>query len=88
MTEPARSLRILLADDHVIVRHGLKLLIDGQPDMTVIAEVSDRIAVMHEGAISLMQMSKTSAAVQRFTGVASRPAFLSMYARIRSLPRL
>jgi two-component system, NarL family, response regulator NreC len=41
MTEPARSLRILLADDHVIVRHGLKLLIDGQPDMTVIAEVSD-----------------------------------------------
>ena len=41
MTEPARSLRILLADDHVIVRHGLKLLIDSQPDMTVIAEVSD-----------------------------------------------
>jgi len=41
MTEPARTLRILLADDHVIVRHGLKLLIDGQPDMTVIAEVSD-----------------------------------------------
>jgi two-component system, NarL family, response regulator NreC len=41
MTEPARLLRILLADDHVIVRHGLKLLIDGQPDMTVIAEVSD-----------------------------------------------
>ena len=41
MTDPVRSLRILLADDHVIVRHGLKLLIDGQPDMTVIAEVSD-----------------------------------------------
>ena len=36
-----RKLRVLLADDHVTVRHGLKLLIDGQPDMTVIAEASD-----------------------------------------------
>ena len=32
---------MLLADDHVTVRHGLKLLIDGQPDMKVIAEASD-----------------------------------------------
>ena len=37
----ARPLRILLADDHVTVRHGLKLLIDGQPDMKVVAEASD-----------------------------------------------
>jgi two-component system, NarL family, response regulator NreC len=41
MPEPAVRLRILLADDHVIVRHGLKLLIDGQPDMMVISEASD-----------------------------------------------
>jgi DNA-binding NarL/FixJ family response regulator len=41
MSEPAVRLRILLADDHVIVRHGLKLLIDSQPDMTVISEASD-----------------------------------------------
>jgi two-component system response regulator NreC len=32
---------VLLADDHVTVRHGLKLLIDGQPDMKVVAEASD-----------------------------------------------
>lgn len=41
MPDHAPRLRILLADDHVIVRHGLKLLIDGQPDMTVIAEAGD-----------------------------------------------
>jgi two-component system, NarL family, response regulator NreC len=41
MPDPSAPLRVLLADDHVIVRHGLKLLIDGQPDMTVIAEVGD-----------------------------------------------
>ena len=45
MVEPAK-LRILLADDHVTVRHGLRLLIESQPDMTVIAEVSDGNAAM------------------------------------------
>jgi DNA-binding NarL/FixJ family response regulator len=41
MSEAARPVRVLLADDHVTVRHGLKLLIDSQPDLTVIAEASD-----------------------------------------------
>jgi DNA-binding NarL/FixJ family response regulator len=34
-------LRIVVADDHAIVRQGLKLLIDKQPDMTVIGEAAD-----------------------------------------------
>ncbi len=38
---PTDPLRVLLADDHVTVRHGLKLLIDGQDDMKVVAEASD-----------------------------------------------
>lgn len=41
MREPSDPLRVLLADDHVTVRHGLKLLIDGQADMKVVAEASD-----------------------------------------------
>lgn len=41
MSEKGGPLRVLLADDHVTVRHGLKLLIDGQPDMTVVSEASD-----------------------------------------------
>jgi two-component system, NarL family, response regulator NreC len=45
-------LRILLADDHVTVRHGLKLLIDGQPDMKVVAEASDGNAAI-ESAVAL-----------------------------------
>ena len=43
----SRPLRILLADDHVTVRHGLKLLIEGQPDLTVVAEASDGAAAVH-----------------------------------------
>ena len=46
MTDTARQLRVLLADDHVTVRHGLKLLIDGQPDMKVVAEASDGAAAV------------------------------------------
>ena len=39
-------LRILLADDHAIVRQGLKLLIDAQPEMTVVGEAVDGDAVV------------------------------------------
>ena len=45
-------LRILLADDHVTVRHGLRLLLDSQPDMIVISEASDGNAAM-QNAIAL-----------------------------------
>jgi two-component system response regulator NreC len=35
------KLQIFLADDHVVVREGLKTLINGQPDMLVIGEAGD-----------------------------------------------
>jgi len=35
------KLRIFLADDHVVVREGLKALINRQPDMLVIGEAGD-----------------------------------------------
>lgn len=52
MSKRAAPLRILLADDHVTVRHGLKLLIDSQADMNVISEASDGHAAM-EHALAL-----------------------------------
>ena len=42
----ASRLRILLADDHAIVRQGLKLLIDADPEMTVVGEAADGDAVV------------------------------------------
>ena len=55
-------LRILVADDHAIVRQGLKLLIDNQPDMEVIAEAADgkaalALAVAMEPDIVVMDIS-------------------------------
>ena len=39
---PANAkIRILIADDHAILRSGLKMLINAQPDMEVIAEAPD-----------------------------------------------
>jgi len=34
-------IRILLADDHTVVRDGLRALLERQPDMTVVAEAGD-----------------------------------------------
>ena len=39
-------IRVLLADDHGIVRSGLAMLIDRQPDMRVVAEAPDGLAAV------------------------------------------
>ena len=41
MTAALRRLRVLLVDDHATVRHGLKLLVDAEEDMQVVAEAGD-----------------------------------------------
>jgi DNA-binding NarL/FixJ family response regulator len=48
MADRSGPLRILLADDHATVRHGLRLLIDGEPDMKVIAEAGDGEAAVQQ----------------------------------------
>jgi DNA-binding NarL/FixJ family response regulator len=46
----SRTFRILIADDHAVVRQGLKLLINSQPDMTVVGEAADGAAVLQQAA--------------------------------------
>ena len=36
-----KPIRILLADDHTVMRRGLKLLLESQPGLTVVAEAAD-----------------------------------------------
>jgi DNA-binding NarL/FixJ family response regulator len=36
-----RQIRILLADDHNVMRRGLRLLLESQPEFTVVAEAAD-----------------------------------------------
>ena len=40
------AIRVVIADDHATVRHGVRLLIDSQPDMAVVGEASEGGAVL------------------------------------------
>jgi YesN/AraC family two-component response regulator len=43
-----KRLRILLADDHKIIRDGLKLLVNEQPDMHVVGEAGNGREVLEK----------------------------------------
>jgi two-component system, NarL family, response regulator NreC len=41
-TEPAEStVTVILADDHEVVRDGIRMILEGEPDLEVVAEVGD-----------------------------------------------
>jgi DNA-binding NarL/FixJ family response regulator len=42
------DLRVVLADDHAVVREGLKSLIDAEPGMTVVGEAADGLAACEQ----------------------------------------
>src|SRR5205823_5136515 len=45
-----KKIRVLLADDHAILRAGLRMLLEAQPDMAVVAEAADgREAIVRAG---------------------------------------
>ena len=55
-------MRLLIADDHGIVRGGLKVLLEQQPDMTVVAEAEDgqqalEMALAHRPDLCILDVS-------------------------------
>lgn len=57
-----KKIRILLADDHAVLRAGLRALIDAQPDMRVVAEAGDgsetvRQAQEHHPDVAIVDIS-------------------------------
>jgi two-component system, NarL family, response regulator NreC len=56
------QIRVLLADDHTLMRRSLRLLLDGEDDMDVIAEANDLAAVArdvdaHEPHVLVLDLS-------------------------------
>jgi DNA-binding NarL/FixJ family response regulator len=41
-----RPIRVALADDHTLVRHGIRKILEGQPDIEVVAELADGDAAL------------------------------------------
>lgn len=42
----SKTIRVLLVDDHEIVRQGVRALVEGAPDMTVVGEAADAEAAL------------------------------------------
>jgi DNA-binding NarL/FixJ family response regulator len=61
--------RILLADDHAVVRHGLRMVLDAQPDMQVVAEVSDGAEAVERGLEGDVDLAILDVAMPRMTGL-------------------
>lgn len=53
LTSSSKKTRILLVDDHTVVRHGFRMILDAQPDMEVVGEASNgREAVTEAGRLT------------------------------------
>ncbi len=62
-------MRILIADDHGIVRSGLRLLLDRQPDMEVVAEASDGAEAVEVALRERPDLCILDVAMPRLTGL-------------------
>ncbi len=62
-------MRLLIADDHGIVRGGLRLLLDRQPDMEVVAEACDGIEAVQIALRELPDICVLDVSMPRMTGL-------------------
>ena len=67
MTQAAT--RILLADDHAVVRHGLRLTLEAQPDLEVVAEVSDGAEAVEAALRETIDLAVLDVTMPRLTGI-------------------
>jgi len=61
--------RLLIADDHGVVRGGLRLLLDRQPDMEVVAEAADGAEALAEALAHQPDLAILDVAMPRLTGL-------------------
>lgn len=61
--------RILLADDHALVRRGVRLILDGEPDLTVVAEAADGAEAVAQARKQPIDLAILDVAMPRLTGL-------------------
>jgi DNA-binding NarL/FixJ family response regulator len=62
-------IRILLADDHVVMRRGLRLLIESQPGFTVVSEASDGREAVEQAQSAVPDVVVLDIAMPNLNGV-------------------
>jgi DNA-binding NarL/FixJ family response regulator len=65
---PIRT-RILLADDHAVVRHGLRLVLESVPDLEVVAEANDGLEALELGTTADIDLAVLDVTMPRLTGI-------------------
>ncbi|HEX8053580.1 MAG TPA: response regulator transcription factor [Thermoleophilaceae bacterium] len=68
MTVPLKT-RILLADDHALVRHGLKLIINREADLEVVAEAGDGAEAVKAALAGEIDLAILDVSMPRLTGI-------------------
>jgi DNA-binding NarL/FixJ family response regulator len=61
--------RILVADDHAIVRAGLMRVLDAQPDLQVVAEAADGVEAVKKGLAEDVHLAILDVSMPRLTGI-------------------
>jgi len=61
--------KILLADDHTVVRRGLRMVLEAQPDLRVVAEAGDGIEAVQAGLGEPIDLAVLDVAMPRRTGL-------------------
>ncbi|MDQ3648660.1 MAG: response regulator transcription factor [Actinomycetota bacterium] len=61
--------RILLADDHTVVRRGLRLVLDTEPDLEVVAEVGDGAQAVARALDPDVDLAVLDITMPRLTGL-------------------
>ena len=70
MTESSTAVtRILLADDHALVRRGLRLILEAEPDLTVVAEAGDGAEAVELARREEVDLAILDIAMPRMTGI-------------------
>jgi DNA-binding NarL/FixJ family response regulator len=68
MTVPLRA-RVLLADDHMLVRRGLRMILNAAPDLRVVAEASDGIEAVTVALRAPLELAILDVTMPRRTGL-------------------
>jgi DNA-binding NarL/FixJ family response regulator len=77
--------RILLADDHAVVRRGLRMVLDAAPDLTVVAEAGDGIEAVELGLREPIDLAVIDVAMPKRTGLDAARELLKHRPQMRIL---
>jgi len=72
-----RKIRILLADDHTVLRRGLRLLLEGQPEFSVVAEAADGNQAVDAAATSKPDVVILDIAMPNLNGIEAAQRILA-----------